>query len=105
MGSPTTLGILSASTVSLGTSSAQSAAIGTANSLQAGFSEVVRVAATADCWVRIGSNPTAAANGVDSIFMPAGAVEYFDVPAGSKIAGVVASGTGALNVARMRKGV
>lgn len=107
MAEPTTVSILSAETISLTTASAASAAIGTANTGQAARTELVRLCADAACYVKIGlatgATPTAVAAAADNIRLPADAVEYLDIPAGAKIAAIVASGTGALNIARCSK--
>ena len=39
----------------------------------------VRIVASADCYVAFGTNPTAT---TDSVYLPAGVVEYFFVPKG-----------------------
>lgn len=101
MSEPTAVRLVDASTISTSTTSAQSAALGTSD----GFydnSEIVRVAVNADTWIDIGANPTAVAQSAGAIFLPSGSVEYFDVPKGQKIAAILASGTGFMNVARMR---
>ena len=103
MTEPTSLRVASAETVALTTTSAQSAAIGTAAADPNDWDvEVVRIVSTEDCWVKFAADPTAVAEADDNVLLPAGVVEYFDVAAGSKIAGILASGTANLNVARMR---
>lgn len=107
MAEPTTVSILSAETVSLSTSSAASAAIGTANTGQPARTELVRLCSDVACYVKIGlatgATPTAVAAAADNIRLAADAVEYLDIPAGAKIAAIVASGTGVLNIARCSK--
>jgi hypothetical protein len=61
----------------------------------------IRLVATADSWIAFGSNPTAAASGVGSIFLPAGVPEYFWVVPGERIAAIQNSAGGLLNVAEM----
>lgn len=58
--------------------------------------KTVRLVATADCFVEIGGNPTAAAN--TSTYLPAGSVEYFSARDGWKVAVIQASGSGSLYV-------
>lgn len=99
MAEPTSLRFSSASTVSLTTSSAQSAAIGTANSGQPNATTVCRLVADAACWIEIAADPTAVAESAGAVYLPAGVPEYIDVPLGHKIAGILASGTGKLNIA------
>lgn len=102
MAEPTSMKLGTPAVVTLSSTTAQSAAIGTANSGQPDGYTVVRVAVTADTWCAIGTNPTAAANTAGSFFMPAGTCEYFDLPFGYKIAGIVAS-TGYMSVTPMSK--
>ena len=104
MAEPTSMAIKAAPAVrSLSTSSAQSAAIGTANPGQPALFETVRLVSTADAWLAIGADPTAAVATAGSFLLPAGVVEYVDIPAGQLIAGIVASGTGSLSITQMRK--
>lgn len=72
----------------------QSVAIG-ATSAQitnatASDTDVVRLVATVDCNVAIGSNPTASAT--TSAFLPAGVVEYVDIVSGYKVAVIQKTG-------------
>jgi hypothetical protein len=53
----------------------QSAALNTAT-------KIVRLATDTQCYIEVGSNPTATAN---SMLLPASGVEYFGVTAGDKI--------------------
>ena len=89
--------------VSLSSTNAVSAALGTANSGQPNLVETMRCVATADVWLMIGLDPTAVAATAGSFLLPANVVEYIDVPAGQKIAGILASGTGSLSLMRMQK--
>jgi hypothetical protein len=66
-------------TVSIGATSAQ------CNTFTAGVT-IIRLFATVDCWVSLGSNPTAIANDAASLFMPGGIVEYFQVTSSQKLA-------------------
>lgn len=77
--------------VTISGTSAQSAAIGTAG----GSNVLVRVVATTACRILEGSNPTAVAT---STLLPAGVVEYLEVTAGNKIAGIQESAGGKLNI-------
>ena len=63
---------------------------------------VVRLVATADCYVAIGPDATVAAD-TSSMFLPASAVEYFRVSqaAGWRVAARGVSATGTLNVTEM----
>lgn len=104
MAEPTSMTLKAApEVVSLSTTSAQSAAQGTANTGQPDFVETVRCVADVDVWLELGADPTAVAATAPAFLLPAGVVEYFDVPAGQKIAGVLVSGTGKLSLARMQK--
>jgi hypothetical protein len=98
---PTSLRPITPAVVALTTTSEQSSALGAANAGLPSVLQRVRVVATVDCWIAEGSNPTAASNGTASLFLPAATVEYFNVPLGNKIAGVVADGTGTLSVTIM----
>jgi hypothetical protein len=60
---------------------------------------VLRLFATADCFVAFGSSPTAAVEGSGSLFLPAGIVEYFERKDGETLAVIAAnSATGKLYV-------
>ena len=48
---------------------------------------LVRLFATQDCFIAVGSNPTAAADGT-SMFIAAGVTEYVGVAQGAKIAAI-----------------
>lgn len=98
---PTSLRPITYAVVALTTSSAQSSALGTANAGIPNVLQRVRCVCDVDCWIAEGSNPTANTNGTASMFLPAGTVEYFNVPLGNKIAGIVASGTGTLSLTIM----
>ena len=76
-------------TVAVGASSVQSALFPNAT-------KTVRCTATVDCWIELGTNPTAAAN--TSTFLPAGAIEYFAATAGMRLAVIRASTDGSLYV-------
>lgn len=100
MSDPTSLRVASAETVAMSTTSAQSATIGAAG--QDFDVEIIRVICDADVWLEFGENPTAVAESAGAIKLIANTVEYFDIRAGHKVAGILASGTGKLNIARMR---
>ena len=51
--------------------------------IDANADSLVRIAATADIYIAIGTNPTASAT---TILLPAGSVEWFEIPAAAKIA-------------------
>ena len=89
--------------VALSTASAQSTAIGTANSGQPNLVETIRVVSDVAVWLEFGADPTSVVATAPAIYLPAGIVEYFDIPAGQKVAGILASGTGNLSVAVARK--
>ena len=72
--------------IAFAAASVQSAAIG---------SPLVRVAATADCHIAIGTNPTASAN---SMFLPAKAPEYLVCNPTDKIAVIQDTAGGNLSV-------
>jgi len=48
------------------------------------LAQVVRIATTGDVWVKFDSNPTAAAG--EDFLLTSGAIEYFQVPVGYKVA-------------------
>jgi hypothetical protein len=86
--------------LALSATSAQSAAIGGAGSPST--LETVRLCSTVDCWLTVGSNPTAMVGTAASFLLPAGLVEYIDVTGGDKIAGI-AGGAGTLSIALARQ--
>lgn len=102
MSDPTSMRVVSAETVSLSTSSAQSSAFGSATT-SATLYETIRVVCDAACWLEFGTDPTVVAESAGAVYLPAGTVEYFDIAAGNKVAGILASSTAKLNVARMGK--
>lgn len=59
---------------------------------------IVRLAATQDCYVAFGTNPTAA---VGAMLIKAGTVDYFKSYPGEKIAAISAGTDGILNIAEM----
>lgn len=73
-------------TVAIGAASAASAAVGVRTT-------IVRVAATADCHIVIGANPTATANDTPLF---AKQPEFFAIVPGEKIAVIQSSGAGTL---------
>lgn len=52
----------------------------------------VRIVCTSNAWINIGANPVAAASD-NSLYMPAGLVEYYHVTPGQKVA-VIQDSTG-----------
>lgn len=77
--------------VTVGAASLQSAAFGD-------LTRLVRLAATTDCFVVFGADPTATTS---SMFLPSGAVEYLAVEPGTKVAVIRQTADGALNVTEM----
>ena len=75
-------------TVSTSGTSAQSAAFGAGTS-------IIRVIASEACFLVFGANPTATSAGM---FLAAGAVEYFAVTPGQKVAAIQASTGGSLYI-------
>lgn len=74
--------------LSISGSSQQSAAFSATPNL-------VRLFATKDCYIEIGTNPTATSS---SMFLPGGIVEYFGLFSGYKLAVLQASSSGTLYV-------
>jgi len=74
--------------VAIGATSTQSSAVGPNTS-------IVRLVSDADCYVAIGSNPTAAAGGC---LLSAGLTEYFACDGGDKVAVIQKSAAGTLNI-------
>ena len=56
----------------------------------------MRLVSTVDCWVTIGTSPTATATA--SGFLPAGTVEYAAVRSGAKVAVIQNAAAGILNI-------
>lgn len=106
MSEPTTYEIESAETVTLAANtSAQSSAIGTANSAQPSLRKQVRVVSTvAGYLTKPASDPTAVAEAANTVYLPAGVPEVFDVPLGYKFAFIAAS-IGKINFAVLTKAV
>jgi hypothetical protein len=86
----------SSQTLTIGSGSIQSAPWQSSNS-----TTYVRVVATGGCWLAFGTNPTAAASGATSIYLPAGVPEYFWVSYGEKIAVIQDTGAGLLNIGEL----
>lgn len=82
--------LLEAETVSIGSASTQSSALS---------GHTVRLCTTVDVHVAIGADPTAT---TASTLMPAGAVEYFQIEDGWKVAALQASAAGVLSVTTVR---
>lgn len=74
-------------TVAVGASSTQSAVLPDGT-------YAVRCVSTVDCWIEIGSNPTAAAT--TSFFLPASVVEYFAATVSDRVAVIQATSSGSL---------
>lgn len=62
----------------------------------------IRVVCTSNAWINIGQDPTASA-GDNSLYMPAGLVEYFHVTPGQKVAAIRDSADGNLVVGFMTR--
>ena len=62
----------------------------------------VRIVCTSNAWIAIGANPTATAAD-NSLYMPAGVVEYFHISPGEKISAVQDSAGGNLVVGFMTR--
>lgn len=79
--------------VAVGATSTQSAAVG-ANTTR------IVLSTTTDCWIAIGSNPTAAANTAGSFFLSAGSQSYPIVatPSTTKVAVIQNASSGYLSV-------
>lgn len=102
MAEQTSMKLVSSAVLALTTGSAQSAALGTANAGIPNFNQIVRLCSTADAWVLLGgANPVAVAATAPAILLPANVVEYFQVPAGEKLAAILATGTGNLSIGVM----
>lgn len=101
MSNPTTLSIVDARVMAVSNTSTQSDAVENVNAPGVRTPVTVRLVADGDCWVAVGEDPTAAAETAGSFFLPAGVVEYIDVPAGGKIAAVSSDG-GVLSIAVAR---
>ena len=103
MAEPTSMTLGTPAVRAVTSSSAQSAAIGSANSAQPTGFTTMRLCATADCWLALGTDPTAAVGTAGSFLLPAGVVEYIDVPFGYKIAAITAA-TATLSITPCTKG-
>lgn len=71
---------------------------GTSQVTAAFTGHVVRLVSTAPCWIDFGTAPTASAG---KTYLPSSHVEYFTVDPGMKLAVVMVSGAGDLNIAEM----
>ena len=60
---------------------------------------VVRVISTTDCFIEIGTNPTAVAD--TGLYLPALTPEYFACPEGAKVSAIQVSSGGTLYVTPM----
>lgn len=77
--------------VSFTGTSAQSSALG-------GYTKIVRLFATEDCWIKMGTDPTAAASAATSTFVPGGIIQYFVTKPGDKIAVIRDTTSGSLHI-------
>lgn len=82
--------------VAIGATSAQSAAFSS-------HCQEVRIVCTSDAWIKFGVNPTAAATDNNGLYMPAGAIEYFHVTPGEKVAVIQDTAAGSMCVAEMSR--
>lgn len=64
---------------------------------QAGVT-IVRLFSTVDAWIAFGTNPTAVAEASNSMFLPGGIVEYFEIGVAEKIAVIRNSTSGKLYI-------
>jgi hypothetical protein len=62
----------------------------------------IRVCCTSNAWINIGQDPTASA-GDNSLYIPAGLVEYFHVSPGQKVAAIQDASGGNLVVGFMTR--
>jgi len=60
---------------------------------------VIRIYSTANCFIKLGDSTVEAA--VTDHFLPTGAIEYFARKEHTRIAGILASGTGTLYISEM----
>lgn len=74
--------------VAIGATSVQSASIGDTTG-------IVRLSASTDCFVAFGTNPVATVN---SLYLPAGMVEYLGINPGEKVAVLQVSAAGFLSI-------
>lgn len=95
MGQRTSYAPGATSTLAIGVASAQSGALSNAGYTSKARASTYRVVSDTDCFLVFGANPTATSAG---LFLPARSVEYFDIPAGSKIAAIRATADGTLNI-------
>lgn len=96
----TTMKVLSAETLALSTSSRTSAPIGDGTNPSNGAG-VVRLVSDVAVWVAFAATVGVGAPG--ALLLPAGVVEYFDVPAGGVVSAILSAGVGSLSIARMVK--
>ena len=102
MAEQTSMKVLSSAVLALTTASAASAALGAGNAGITNFTQIVRLCSTADAWILLGgASPVAVAATAPAVLLPANAVEYFQVPAGEKLAAILATGTGSLSIGVM----
>lgn len=88
--------------VTIGSSSVQSAVFTTTTQVQpfTQNTQHVRLAATSNCWVSFGSNPTANMNS-NSVYLPANSPEYFYIVAGDRLAVIQDTAAGTLNITEL----
>lgn len=103
MAEPTSLTLGTPIVVSVSAASAVSAAIGTANAGQPNATTTVRLASTVETWIETGTAPVAVSATAPAFLLPAGVVEYIDLPFGHKIAGIAGS-AGSLSITPCTKG-
>lgn len=81
------------------TSQSVSLSVATARNSSDFVYRVIRVYATANCFIRLGGGTVDAA--LTDHFLPAGAIEYFARKEHTRIAGILASSTGTLYISEM----
>ncbi len=64
----------------------------------AAHTKTIRVVATTECYIAIGASPTATTS---SVFMPALAIEYFEVPPSIKVSAIRVASSGTVHVTEM----
>jgi len=78
--------------VAAGAASAASAVIDASND------RIVEASSNTDCWIKIGTTPTAVAATAGNAFLAGGSVRYLYVPAGMKVAAIQSSASGTVGL-------
>lgn len=69
----------------------------TAASFSSGVS-IIRLFSTVDAWISFGSAPVAIAENANSMFLPGGIVEYFEIKSGETLAVIQSVSSGKLYI-------